>query len=164
MIDALQEWAAQFPALRLDLVGKLVLAAVLGGAVGWEREHKGKPAGLRTNILICIGATLLTDVGRILVAEGSGDPARVAAQIVSGVGFLGAGTIIQSRGDVKGLTTAATLWVVAAIGIAIGTGQESAAVVTTVMVLLVLIPLGMMEDRLDPDGHDPGEDEPGDTD
>src|SRR5438874_8613415 len=98
--------------LRLDLLLKLTLAIVLGGAIGLERELKGKPAGLRTNILICMGAALLTDVSITMVAANGqrvGDPARLAAQIVSGVGFLGAGTIMQGSGLVTGLTSAATI-------------------------------------------------------
>ena len=112
-------------ALRLDLLVKLLLAVLLGGIIGFERELAGKPAGLRTNILICIGATLLTDLSvRIGVVDGvrMGDPGRIAAQIVTGVGFLGAGTIMQSQGMVTGLTSAATIWVVAAIGMTLGAG------------------------------------------
>lgn len=142
--------------LELDLLIKLVLAVLLGGAVGWEREISGKPAGLRTNILICLGATLLTDVSVRMPYIGSdltqvtvADPARLAAQIVSGVGFLGAGTIIQARGSVTGLTTAATLWVVAAIGIAIGVGGYVPAVGATVLVLLVLVPMQWLEKRVE---------------
>ena len=111
--------------LRLDLLVKLGLAVLLGGIIGFEREVSGKPAGLRTNILICIGAALLMDVSvHIGLVDGRriGDPARIAAQIVSGVGFLGAGTIMQSQGVVTGLTSAATIWVVAAIGMTVGAG------------------------------------------
>jgi len=137
------------PELRLELLGGLLLAVVLGGAIGWEREAAGKPAGLRTNILICMAATLLTDLS-VLVAASSSTPAdagRIAAQIVTGVGFLGAGTIIQSQGSVTGLTTAATLWVVAAIGMAIGLGALVEAVGTTLLVLATLIPLRSLEHR-----------------
>lgn len=137
------------PELRLDLLGELLLAGILGGAIGWEREHAHKPAGLRTNILICVGAALLADLSRhVAAAAGSpADPGRIAAQIVSGVGFLGAGTIIQARGSVTGLTTAATLWVVAAIGMSAGFGANVEAVGTTVLVLIALIPLGRIERR-----------------
>ena len=106
--------------LRIDLLLKLSLAVVLGGIIGIERELSGKPAGLRTNILICLGSALLMDLSvRIGMVDGArvGDPARIAAQVVSGIGFLGAGTIMQARGAVLGLTTAATIWVVAAIGL-----------------------------------------------
>ncbi|HSH45736.1 MAG TPA: MgtC/SapB family protein [Longimicrobiales bacterium] len=138
--------------MRLDLLGRLVLAAVLGGIIGLEREWSGKPAGFRTNLLICVGAALLTDLSlSIARAAGPGwpaDPARLAAQIVSGVGFLGAGTIIQARGSITGLTTAATLWVVAAIGIAVGASAYVEAVGTTVLVMLSLVVLRQVEGRL----------------
>jgi len=139
--------------LQLGLLVKLGVAAILGGAIGLEREIKGKPAGLRTNILICVGAALFTELS-ITAAEffggdgGPADPTRISAQIVSGIGFLGAGTIIQARGTVSGLTSAATLWVVAAIGIAAGSGAFVAAVGGTVLVLAVLLPLGRIELRL----------------
>src|SRR5438034_9037887 len=99
-------------ALRLDLLLKLVVAVVLGGAIGLEREIAGKPAGLRTNILICVGAALLTDVSVHLTGPLPGeprqfDPSRIASMIVSGIGFIGAGTIMQARGTVTGLTSAA---------------------------------------------------------
>jgi putative Mg2+ transporter-C (MgtC) family protein len=128
-----------------------VLAVIFGGAIGLERELKGKPAGLRTNILICVGATLLTDVSVMIgVAGGArvGDPARLAAQIVSGVGFLGAGTIMQSSGTVTGLTSAATIWVVAAIGIAVGSGNYVGAAGATALVTIVLAWLGRVEHRI----------------
>lgn len=136
--------------LRLDLLGRLVLAAVLGGLIGLEREWSGKPAGLRTNMLICVGAALLTDLsvrfpGFVTNDLVRADPARIAAQIVSGIGFLGAGTIIQSRGSVSGLTTAATLWVVAAIGMAAGSGFHIEATGSAVLVLITLVPLGSLE-------------------
>ncbi len=142
--------------LRLELLGKLLLAAALGGAVGLEREVHGKPAGFRTNLLICVGSALLTDLSLSIagLAQGvaigglRGDPARLAAQIVSGIGFLGAGTILQSRGSITGLTTAATLWVVAAIGIAVGSAAFVAAIGTTVLVLAALLLLGRVERRL----------------
>lgn len=139
-------------ALRLDLLVRLLLAAVLGGAIGVERELQGKPAGLRTNLLICVGAALLTEIsvtiGRLAAPGANADPARIAAQIVSGIGFLGAGTIIQARGHVVGLTTAATLWVVAAIGIAVGARAYVEAVGTTALVLVALIPLAYLENHL----------------
>src|SRR5437588_8197770 len=114
--------------LRLALVAQVGLATVLGGAIGLERELGGKPAGLRTNILICIGSVLYTHLSLAMLAATSGgippgtDTTRVAAQIVTGVGFIGAGTILHARGAVVGLTSAATIWVVAAIGVALGSG------------------------------------------
>jgi len=123
--------------LRLDLLLHLCLGVVLGGAIGFERELQRKAAGLRTNILICVGAVLFTELS-IAMSSASGDPGRIAAQIVTGVGFLGAGTIIQGRGIVTGLTTAATMWLVAAIGMAIGFGALLEATGATLLVLLVL--------------------------
>ena len=138
--------------LRLDLLAKLALAVILGGAIGLEREIKAKPAGLRTNILICVGAALLTDVSvRIGMIDGPprvGDPARLAAQIVSGIGFIGSGTIMQGGGMVTGLTSAATIWVVAALGIAIGAGFYVEAMGAGILVTLVLAWLGRLEHRL----------------
>src|SRR3712207_3170052 len=98
---------------------KVLVAIFCGGLIGLERELKGKPAGIKTNMLICLGATIYTCISVLISSSHSatghyGDPARVAAQIVSGIGFLGGGSIIQSRGTIQGLTTAATIWVVAA--------------------------------------------------
>ena len=134
--------------LRLDLLVKLGLAVLLGGIIGFEREVSGKPAGLRTNILICIGAALLMDVSvHIGLVDGKriGDPARIAAQIVSGVGFLGAGTIMQSQGVVTGLTSAATIWVVAAIGMTVGAGLYVEGIGAGLLVTFVLAGLGSLE-------------------
>src|SRR5437763_1718065 len=130
--------------LRLALVAQVGLATVLGGAIGLERELGGKPAGLRTNILICIGSMLYTKLS-ITMAAGTADPTRIAAQIVTGVGFIGAGTILHARGAVVGLTSAATIWVVAAIGVALGSGYYAEALVTTLVVLIVLQGLGRVE-------------------
>lgn len=150
--DQLLELFRGLEPLRLDLLARLLLAAVLGGAVGIEREIQGKPAGLRTNLLICVGAALLTEIsvgiGRLAAPGANPDPARIAAQIVSGIGFLGAGTIIQARGHVVGLTTAATLWVVAAIGISVGARAYVEAVGTAALVLVALIPLAYLEEHL----------------
>ncbi len=135
--------------LPFDLLGRLALAVLLGGIVGVERELSGKPAGLRTNILICLGSALLMDLSiTIGMTDGDGrvgDPARIAAQVVTGVGFLGAGTIMQARGEVVGLTTAATIWVVAAIGLAVGAGHRAEAVAAALLVTLVLTALGWLE-------------------
>jgi putative Mg2+ transporter-C (MgtC) family protein len=144
-------WDILNTVLRFDLFLKLALAVILGGAIGIEREVKAKPAGLRTNILICVGACLLTDVSvRIGNINGTrvGDPARLAAQIVSGIGFLGAGTIMQGGGVVTGLTSAATIWVVAALGIAIGAGFYIEAAGTGALVTIVLAWLGRVEHKI----------------
>jgi putative Mg2+ transporter-C (MgtC) family protein len=129
---------------RLELLLQLGLATLLGGAIGLERELGGKPAGLRTNILICIGSALYTQLSIGLV-HGSADASRVAGQIVTGVGFIGAGTILHARGAVVGLTSAATIWVVAAIGVALGAGHYPEALLSTLMVLIVLQGLGRIE-------------------
>jgi putative Mg2+ transporter-C (MgtC) family protein len=131
------------PGDLLAMSGKIGLAALLAGAIGAQREWTGKWAGLRTHMLIAVGATLVTEVSLHF-----GDGGRLAAQVVSGVGFLGAGTIIQSRGAVHGLTTAAGLWVAAALGIAVGAGAYGEAVVATVALLLILASLGPVERRL----------------
>lgn len=157
LIAWLQWWDPSgwgFPGVpRGDLLFMLLLAAVLGGLVGLERELSGKPAGFRTNLLICVGAALLTDISIGMAARAAAesaiaDPGRIAAQIVSGIGFLGAGTIIQSRGSIIGLTTAATLWVVAAIGIAVGAQLYVEAIGATVLVLIALLFLGRLEKLL----------------
>ncbi len=139
-------------AFRLDLALKLVLAVLAGGAVGLERQISGKPAGLRTNILICLGSALLMDLsmnlGMSFGGARVGDPARLAAQVVTGIGFIGAGTIMQSRGAISGLTSAATIWVVAAIGLAIGAGFYVEALGTAALVMLVLSGLGHLEHKL----------------
>jgi len=136
---------------RLDLMLQIGLATLLGGAIGLERELGGKPAGLRTNILICIGSVLYTHLSLAMLTGSTGalpvgtDTTRVAAQIVTGVGFIGAGTILHARGAVVGLTSAATIWVVAAIGIALGSGYYLEGVGTTIAVLVVLAGLGRAE-------------------
>ncbi len=149
--------AAWADALQLGLLGRLLLAAVLGGIVGFEREIAGKPAGLRTNLLICVGSALFTELSveitRFSAGSGPGprpDPGRIAAQIVTGIGFLGAGTILRSHGRISGLTTAATVWVVAAIGVAVGARAFAAAVGTTVLVMFSLSLLGRMERYVSP--------------
>ena len=125
-------------------------AALCGAMIGLERELKSKPAGFRTNSLICLGSAMYMAVGLLLVNAGGeerSDPARIAAQVVTGIGFLGAGCIIQDRGRVSGLTTAATIWVVAAIGIVSGAGFPVLACVASIIVLLTLAVLGTIETR-----------------
>ncbi len=143
--------------LRLDILGRLVTAVLLGGAIGMEREQKGKEAGLRTHILICLGAALFTVLSVEMVdptARVPSDVTRIAANVVTGVGFIGAGVILQSQGRVRGLTTAATIWTVAALGVAVGAGQYVAAIGATVLMLLVLIPLRWWERRHGPQSDD----------
>jgi putative Mg2+ transporter-C (MgtC) family protein len=148
-VEAMQRVVEAF---RLDLATKMLMAVLAGGAIGFERQIAGKPAGLRTNILICVGSALLMDLSiNIGVAFGGpriGDPARLAAQVVTGIGFIGAGTIMQSRGTITGLTSAATIWVVAAIGLTIGGGFYVEAMGATATVMLVLAGLGTLEHRL----------------
>jgi putative Mg2+ transporter-C (MgtC) family protein len=130
--------------MRLELLVQLLLAALMGAIVGLERELRGKPAGLRTNTLICLGATLFTVLSHQMAGP-HGDPARIAAQILRGVGFIGAGTILHMRGSVSGLTSAATIWVVAAIGMALGSGAYVEAIGTTLLVISLLSGLGFLE-------------------
>jgi putative Mg2+ transporter-C (MgtC) family protein len=135
---------------------RLVLAAVLGGAVGIERELREREAGLRTHMMVSLGAALFTLASAygftdFITAQGNLyriDPTRIAAQIVSGIGFLGAGAIIRQGLAVRGLTTAATLWVVAAIGLASGAGYYDAAVMTTIVVVFALWPLRIVAYRI----------------
>ena len=132
----------------LELVKRLCLSALLGSVLGFEREWRQKSAGLRTNILIAMGSTLFTIMSIDLSLSSGGDATRVAAQIVTGIGFLGAGAIIRQGLAIRGLTTAATLWVVAAIGMAAGTGYYWAALATTVLVLVTLWPLRLLAHRV----------------
>lgn len=140
----------------LEIVVRLALAAVLGGAVGAERELRDRGAGFRTHLLVSVGAALFTLVSayawtdwRFSASSGlTLDPTRIAAQIVSGIGFLGAGAIIRQGFSVRGLTTAATLWVCAAIGMAAGVGYYEAAIATTALVLVTLWPLRILANRV----------------
>ncbi len=122
----------------------IILAIVLGAVIGMEREFSGKAAGLRTNVLICLGAAVFTIISKQMVGGTNGSVARIAAQIVTGVGFLGAGAIIQDRGGVHGLTTAATIWLVSSIGMACGAGFYQLAVVAALLAMLVLIGLAKL--------------------
>ena len=120
---------------------RIALAGVLGGSIGLERELREREAGLRTHLLVAVGAALFTIAGAYGFDSAGVDPTRVAAQIVTGIGFLGAGAIIRQGFSVRGLTTAATLWVVGAVGLAAGAGYYSGAVITTAVVLIALWPL-----------------------
>ena len=127
---------------EIEIVIKLVVAAILGGLVGFEREVHRKPAGLRTHSLVCMGSALFTIMS---ISVTGAEPSRIAPGIVTGIGFLGAGMIFTSQDKVRGLTTAAELWVLAAIGLAIGLGFYFAALVTTLIVIFILIPLKYLE-------------------
>jgi putative Mg2+ transporter-C (MgtC) family protein len=139
---------------NLDVVIRIAIAAGLGGLIGFEREYFDQPAGFRTHILVALGATLFTLVGAYgfeVFADGAvrirADPTRIAAQVVTGIGFLGAGAIIQQGLSVRGLTTAASLWVTAAIGTAVGLGFYFASVVTVAVTLVALVFLKPVEQR-----------------
>lgn len=133
-----------------DLI-KLCASLLLGGIIGAERERYKKDAGLRTTILISIGSTLFTILSeRVGVGAGLNfDTSRIAANIVSGIGFLGAGVILQEHGRVKGLTTAATIWISAAIGMACGAGEFVLASITAVLTMIVLVAFTKIEDKLE---------------
>jgi putative Mg2+ transporter-C (MgtC) family protein len=124
------------------------VAAVCGGLIGIERELRNKPAGFRTNILICVGAAIYMSIGLLIPAAENVDPTRIAAQVVTGIGFLGAGCIIQSGSDVRGLTSAATILVVASIGIVSGAGYPVLATIAANIVLLTLVALRAVEKKL----------------
>lgn len=134
------EWTA--------VAGRLALSILLGGVIGIEREIHGKSAGLRTHMLVALGATLFTIISfmlPVLLHESGAESTRIAAQIITGVGFLGAGTILQSRGSVHGLTTAASIWLVAAIGMAAGAGFFTGALETTLYGVIVLVLVHYLE-------------------
>jgi putative Mg2+ transporter-C (MgtC) family protein len=124
---------------------RLLLAALLGGLIGLQREYEGRPAGLRTHVLVCIGACLMA-----MIRFDSGDPGRISAQVVTGVGFLGAGVILRRGLAIRGLTTAATVWVVAGIGLAVGAGGKNAilATVATGIALLTLTIVKKIEEKV----------------
>lgn len=132
-------------ATQLDLALRLTVGLVLGAIIGFERELQRQPAGFRTHSLVSLGAALFTVVSAYGFTGDLVDPTRIAAQIVSGIGFIGAGTILQHRGHIRGLTTAASLWAVAAIGTAAGAGLFIVAVVGTLLILVVLSILDRVE-------------------
>ncbi len=153
---------------QLDLALRLTVGLVLGAIIGFERELSRQPAGFRTHSLVSLGAALFTVVSAFGFSGSAVDPTRIAAQIVSGIGFIGAGTILQYRGHIRGLTTAASLWSVAAIGTAAGAGLYVVAVVGTALILVILAILDRVEAiarrrlRLPPDGYDLPKNEPDD--
>ena len=130
-----------------EIVFRLFLSIVLSGIIGLEREVHGRPAGLRTHVLVSVGAALVMLIS-IDGFGGTGDPARLAAQVVSGIGFLGAGAILREGGDIKGITTAATLWIGGMIGLACGNGYYVGAVVTTLFVFIFILILRPIETRI----------------
>ncbi|MFO7677591.1 MAG: MgtC/SapB family protein [Thermoplasmatota archaeon] len=135
MIDNILSWN------DIDMVIRLFVSVLLGGIIGYERERSHKPAGLRTHIFVCMGACLFTMASFFLVPQtinASYDAARIASGIVAGISFIGAGSIIALRGDVKGLTTASSLWVIAAIGLIIGLGNYLLPVVATIISYTIL--------------------------
>jgi putative Mg2+ transporter-C (MgtC) family protein len=137
------------PLSYLELTVRLILSILLGGIIGFERETINRPAGLRTHILVCLGSTIIMLVSLYIFHQFQGkanvDPGRIPAQVISGIGFLGAGTIIIEGATVKGLTTAASLWTVSAIGLAVGVGFYYGAVVATFLILLTLIAFNKLE-------------------
>jgi putative Mg2+ transporter-C (MgtC) family protein len=140
--------SAELSSVAVVSLLRLILAAVLGGLIGLEREMKHRPAGLRTNLFICLGAAMFTLLSDDLAVEHIGDHTRIAAQIIPGIGFIGAGSILHNRGDlVTGITSAATLFVVASVGMAVGGGLYLTATFATALILLCLFLLGDAERR-----------------
>ena len=124
--------------MQIELTVRLVAALLLGAVIGWERELQRMPAGFRTHALVALGSAIFTVVSASAFTGPLSDPTRIAAQIVSGVGFLGGGAILHYRGTVRGLTTAASLWAVAAVGMAAGAGLLLMATISTVLVIVAL--------------------------
>lgn len=126
----------------IEMLGRILLSVILGGLIGFERERTHKPAGLRTHIFVCMGACLFTIASFYFLNENelsNFDPTRIASGIVTGISFIGAGSIIASKGDVKGITTAASLWVVAGIGLLVGFGIYFLPIVASIIAFLVLL-------------------------
>lgn len=137
----------------VQAIFKLCLSMILGATVGYERKRKGQPAGLRTFSLIAMGATLAMLVSIYVCQEyvglKNGDPGRIAAQVITGIGFLGAGAIIQMKGSVRGLTTAAGIWMASIIGLAVGVGMYLISIVATLLILFILVQLENIERRME---------------
>lgn len=148
--------------LAYEVVIRLMLAVVVGGLIGYEREYKNRPAGFRTHILVCLGAAITSMIQlysiqetKVLVLQNpelqaviKADIGRLGAQVITGVGFLGAGTIIHEKGSIKGLTTAASLWTVACIGLSVGLGYYTLSILSTICVFIVLVYLKTFETKL----------------
>lgn len=130
-----------------DMIFRLLIAAILGGIIGWERSQSHKPAGFRTHTLVSLGSALFMVLSLFMHREFQGDPGRIAAQVVTGIGFIGAGTIWVSGASVHGLTTAASLWTASGVGLAIGCGYYSAGIFATLIVLATLVILSRLESR-----------------
>jgi putative Mg2+ transporter-C (MgtC) family protein len=135
-----------------DIAIRLIIGALLGALVGFERERQGQPAGLRTHIILVIGATLTMTLSVNIAIQFrpfdiSGDPARLAAQVISGIGFLGAGAILRYGATIKGLTTATSLWTMAVVGLTVGAGHFISAIAATVLIMITLIILNVFEKR-----------------
>lgn len=135
----------------IEICLRIALAMVIGGVVGWERETNNRPAGLRTHMLVAIGAAVVMMMGEMALDKYSGmtnlDPTRLGAQVISGIGFLGAGTIMREGLSVRGLTTAASLWAVACLGLAAGGGFYEAAIIGTIALILTLTIFEYLEKR-----------------
>lgn len=144
-------WLTYIQSLSWDIAARITLAAFLGGIVGLEREWNGHAAGLRTTVLVCLGACLFTvlSIYGFPLHGSAQDTGRIAAQIVSGIGFLGAGALFLRHDQIKGLTTAATIWIVAAIGMTAGTGMYFIATFTTAMTIIVLVLLKPVDQWID---------------
>ena len=150
-----------------EVVARLVLAIIVGGLIGYEREFKNRPAGFRTHILVCVGATVVSIIqiemiehtrqmiieNPVLAQSLKADVGRMGAQVITGIGFLGAGTIIREKGLVKGLTTAASVWVVSCIGLAIGLGMYFISIASMIVVLIALISLKNVEKKFIDKSH-----------
>jgi putative Mg2+ transporter-C (MgtC) family protein len=134
--------------VQLELALRLLFAALLGGAIGFERQYHGHPAGMRTHILVSVGAATFTVLSIEAFKAPGADPGRIAAQIVTGIGFLGAGAILKEGRTIKGLTTAASLWAVAGIGMAAGAAAWGVALSATIISIVSLWPLHAIEQRL----------------
>jgi putative Mg2+ transporter-C (MgtC) family protein len=139
----------------LQELGPLLMAVACGGVIGLEREWRGKPAGLKTNMLICFGSAAFVQAATYMQG-GTLDPSRVMGQVITGIGFLGAGSIITNQGQVIGLTTAATIWVTAAVGVALGMGWYVRGIAWTLVCVLVLNLIGLVERRYNGNGRKNG--------
>jgi putative Mg2+ transporter-C (MgtC) family protein len=146
------DWLQQLVVVN-GAIGRLLTACLLGGAIGLDREVNRKAAGVRTNLLICMGAAFFTLLSAVLAGDASPNKGQVASNIVQGIGFLGAGLIIHNRSRVSGLTSAASVWVVASIGMACGAGLYAAAVVAAIIVMLALELVGFLERRANLKGY-----------